>query len=349
MRPIPLHRLPTAYWLLPAISFLFFTFLHFTTFIQAQEDDLATIVAKTQPKVVKIYGAGGLRGLEAFQTGSLISPQGHILTIWSYVLDAEDLNVVLVDGRNFQAQLVSADPKFDAALLKIDGEDLPAFTLQGNAKPKPGDRALSFINLYGIATGNEAVSVVKSRIASIGPLSTRRGGGLVNYEGDVLYFDTVTSNPGAQGGPVIDRRGQFIGMIGKETRNNSDNTWANYALPASALAPVVDDLISGKARPRESAEKKLPKNPFDLEAAGIVLAPNVVARTPPFVDRVIPKSSAAKAGVMADDLILFVNGQLSSSRKAVEEEMLKIDRRDRVKLTLQRVGKLLEVELVIDE
>jgi S1-C subfamily serine protease len=315
----------------------------------AQEEDLATIVAKTQPKVVKIYGAGGLRGLEAFQTGALVSSQGHILTVWSYVLDAEDLNVILLDGRKFKAELISADPKFDAALLKIEGEEFPAFNLQTSVKPQSGDRALSFINLYGIAVGNEAVSVVKSRVASIGPLSTRRGGGLVNYDGDVLYFDAVTSNPGAQGGPVIDRRGNFIGMIGKETRNSTDGTWANYAIPTSALVQVVDDLMAGKPRPRETVEKKLPKNPFDLEAAGIVLAPNVVARTPPFVDRVIPNSSAAKAGVMADDLILFVNGQLSSSRKAVESEMLKIDRRDRVKLTLQRVGKLLEVELVIDD
>jgi S1-C subfamily serine protease len=315
----------------------------------AQEESLSAVVAKTQPKVVKIYGAGGLRGLEAYQTGSLISPQGHILTIWSYVLDADDLNVILLDGRKFKAQLLAADPKFDSALLKIEGDEFPAFTLQNAAQPKPGDRALSFINLYGIAVGNEAVSVVKSRIASIGPLSTRRGGGLVNYDGDVLYFDTVTSNPGAQGGPVIDRRGNLIGMIGKETRNNTDNTWANYAIPTAALAPVVDDLLTGKTRPRDTAETKLPKNPFDLEAAGIVLAPNVVARTPPFVDRVIPKSSAAKAGVVADDLILFVNGELSSSRKAVEAELLKIDRRDRVKLTLQRGGKLIEVELVIDD
>lgn len=317
--------------------------------VLAQESDLASIIAKTQPKVVKIFGAGGLRGLEAYQTGSLISSQGHILTIWSYVLDADELNVVLLDGRKFKAELVSADPKFDTALLKIEGEEFPAFSLQANAKPKPGDLALSFINLYGIAMGNEAVSVVRSRVASIGPLSTRRGGGLVNYDGDVLYFDTVTSNPGAQGGPVIDRRGNLIGMIGKETRNSSDNTWANYAIPVSALAPVVDDLIAGKTRPRETTEKKLPKNPFNLEAAGIVLAPNVVARTPPFVDRVIPGSSAAKAGVVADDLILFVNDRLSSSRKAVEEEMLKIDRRDRVKLVLQRGGKLIDVELVIDD
>lgn len=321
----------------------------FVATTSAQEEKLATIVAKTQPKVVKIYGAGGLRGLEAYQTGAIVSPQGHILTIWSYVLDAEDLNVTLLDGRKFKAELVGADPKFDAALLKIEGEEFPAFSLQTSAKPKPGDVSLSFINLYGIATGNEAVSVVKSRVASIGPLSTRRGGGLVNYDGDVLYFDTVTSNPGAQGGPVIDRRGNFVGMIGKETRNSADQTWANYAIPASALAPVVDDLMAGKARPRDTAEKKLPKNPFDLEAAGIVLAPDVVARTPPFVDRVIVGSSAAKAGVVADDLILFVNGQLSPSRKAVEEELIKIDRRDRVKITLQRGGKIMDVELVIDD
>lgn len=315
----------------------------------AQEESLSAIVEKIQPRVVKIYGAGGLRGLEAFQTGALISPQGHILTTWSYVLDADEVTVVLDDGRRFKAELVGADPKFDTAVLKIEGDEFPSFSLETAAQPKPGDRILAFINLYGIAVGNQPVSVVRGRIASIGPLSTRRGGGLVNYTGDVLFFDAITSNPGAQGGPVVNRRGQLIGMVGKETRNSADNTWANYAIPTSALTQVVDDLLAGRARPRETAEQKLPAKPFDLEAAGIILAPNVVARTPPFVDRVIGGSSAEKAGVAPDDLIVFVNGKLAPSRRAVEEEMRKIDRRDRVQLTLQRGTKFIDVELIIDD
>ena len=57
------------------------------------------VVVGVQPKIVKIYGAGGGRGLEAYQTGILISADGHVLTVWSYVLDSDSVRAVLADGR----------------------------------------------------------------------------------------------------------------------------------------------------------------------------------------------------------------------------------------------------------
>jgi S1-C subfamily serine protease len=53
------------------------------------QSSFATVIDQTQPKIVKIFGAGGLRGLEAYQSGFLISGEGHILTVWSYVLDSD--------------------------------------------------------------------------------------------------------------------------------------------------------------------------------------------------------------------------------------------------------------------
>ena len=70
----------------------------------AAQSSYAEVVAQTQPKIVKIFGAGGLRGLEAYQSGFLISPDGHILTVWSYVLDREAVTVYLVDGRKLTAR-----------------------------------------------------------------------------------------------------------------------------------------------------------------------------------------------------------------------------------------------------
>src|SRR5687768_12800242 len=90
---------------------------------------LADVIDQTQPKVVKIFGAGGLRGLEAYQSGFLISDQGHVLTAWSYVLDSDAVTVYLNDGRKFQAEVVGMDPRSEIAVLKIDGEGLPHFNL----------------------------------------------------------------------------------------------------------------------------------------------------------------------------------------------------------------------------
>ncbi|HEY2826651.1 MAG TPA: serine protease, partial [Pirellulales bacterium] len=59
----------------------------------------ADIIRDAQRKTVKIYGAGGVRGLEAYQSGCLISPDGYVLTIFSHVLDSDTITVTLDDGR----------------------------------------------------------------------------------------------------------------------------------------------------------------------------------------------------------------------------------------------------------
>src|SRR5262245_14243702 len=99
------------------------------TAAQAAAQSLPDVIDDVQPKVVKIYGAGGFRGLEHYQSGILISAQGHVLTSWSYVLDTDFVAVVLADGKQFQGQLVGADPALEAAVLKIEATDLPHFAL----------------------------------------------------------------------------------------------------------------------------------------------------------------------------------------------------------------------------
>src|SRR5438552_1633170 len=81
-------------------------------------------VAEAQPKMVKIYGAGGVRGMEPYQSGFLISAKGHVLTVWSYVLDTDYISLTLDDGRKFEARLLGADPALEIAVLKIDAADL---------------------------------------------------------------------------------------------------------------------------------------------------------------------------------------------------------------------------------
>ena len=60
-----------------------------------QRESFAGVIAAAQPKMVKIYGAGGIRGLEAYQSGFLISAEGHVLTVWSYVLDTDYITATL--------------------------------------------------------------------------------------------------------------------------------------------------------------------------------------------------------------------------------------------------------------
>lgn len=305
----------------------------------------ADVADAVQPKIVKIYGAGGLRGLEAYQSGFLISADGHLLTAWSYVLDSDVVTVTLSDGRKFEAELVGADPRTEIAVLKIDAEDLPYFELEGAQAAPRGTRVLAFSNLFGVATGNEAASVLHGLVAARTSLHARRGAYATPYRGSVYVLDAITNNPGAAGGALTNRAGELLGMLGKELRNSFNNTWLNYAIPIGELASTVEGIRAGKvpSEPDEASSK--PSHPFALDAVGIVLVPDVLERTPPFIDAVRSGSPAAAAGLRSDDLVILINQRLAQSCKALLREIAQIEYDATIQLTVMREQELVEVTL----
>ncbi|HXT57651.1 MAG TPA: trypsin-like peptidase domain-containing protein [Pirellulales bacterium] len=314
---------------------------------QAQASpSFAAVVRGVQPKIVKIYGAGGFRGLEPYQSGFLISPEGHVLTVWSYVLDTEFITVTLDDGRKFEAKLLGADPRLELALLKIEAADLPYFDLAQAAAAETGTRVLAFSNLFGVATGDEPASVQHGSVAVKSRLEARRGVFETPYRGDVYVLDAMTNNPGAAGGALTDRQGRLLGMLGKELRNSLNGAWLNYAVPTEALAPTVAEIRSGKFVARSpDADQDRPEHALSADVLGLVLVPDVLDRTPPYIDRIRSGSPAAKAGLRPDDLVVFVNNQLVQSCQTLTAEIERIDRADRVRLTVLRDQKLVEAEL----
>lgn len=305
---------------------------------------LADAIAQVQPKVVKIYGAGGLRGLDAYQTGFLVSPEGHVLTTWSHVLDTESVTVVLNDGRRLQAKVLGADPRLEVAVLKVDAADLPCFNLTEAVTAESGTPVLAVSNMFGVATGNEPASVQRGVVAAKTNLEARRGVFETPYKGPVYVTDVVTNNPGAAGGVLVTRHGQLIAMLGKELRNIRNNTWLNYAIPIDALRESVQQIRAGKFVAKDEATKK-PARPLTLAALGLVLVPDVVERTPPYVDRVQTPSPASSAGLHPDDLIVLVNDRLVPSCKSLRDELARLEYEDSVKLTVLRPEGLQEFVL----
>lgn len=307
--------------------------------------DLPAVIESVQPKLVKIYGAGGLRGLEAYQSGWLISDQGHVLTVWSYVLDTDVISVTLDDGRKFTAEIVGHDPRLEIAVLKVDATELPHFKLTEAIPLDIGDRVLAFSNLYGVATGDEPASVLKGVVAAKTDLQARRGVFKTLYGGPIYVLDAMTNNPGAAGGALTDMQGRLAGFLGKELRSAQNGAWLNYAIPASQLAASVDNILAGRLQPAAVETVKKPAEPLSLELLGLVLVPDVLDRTPPFVDEVFRGSPAAAAGVQPDDLVLFLGEHVVQSSTALREQIGLIDRGELVTLTLQRGQELIEVQL----
>ncbi len=298
-------------------------------------------------RMVKIYGAGGLKNLEGYGTGFLISAEGHVVTVWNHVLDADEVAVVLNDGRRYPAKLLGAEPQLDVAVLKlqnVNGE-LPHFDLSDLGEAGVGTRILGFSNMFKVATGDEPVSVLHGVIAAKTKLDARRGAFEVPYDGPVYIVDAITNNPGAAGGVITTRDGKLLGVIGKELRNAQSNTWVNYAIPVTELKEVIRQIITGnyieKEKKPDEDENPNRYRPLDF---GIVLMPDVVYRTPAYIESVQPGSAAQKLGLKPDDLILFVNDELIQSNKVLQKELGLLEAGDTLRLIVRRNNKLVSVE-----
>ena len=310
------------------------------------ETSFARTVSEVQPKIVKIFGSGGLHSLADYQSGFLISADGYVLTAWSHVLDTDDVTVILDDGRKFTSKLVGADPRLELAVLKIEAADLPFFDLSKPIPGAEGTRVLAFSNLFGVATGEEPASVLHGTIAAVTTLDARRGAYETPYQGPIYALDAMTNNPGAAGGALTDLQGHLLGVLGKELRNAQNNVWLNFAIPTSEITSSIEAIRGGKnpSKTKEAKAKKI-DNPLTLAGLGLVLIPNILDRTPPFVDDVRAGSPAALAGIHADDLILLVDSQVVQSCAAVQKELSQLEADAEVRLTLMRGNDLIEVQV----
>ena len=315
--------------------------------LAATAGSLHDSIRDAQRKVVKIYGAGGVSGLEAYQTGILISAEGHILTVQSYVLDTDDLAVVLDDGRKFTAEVLGVDPVRELAVLKlpIENDSLPHFNLAAAPLAKIGERVLAVSNLFNIAGGDEPVSALQGVVSAISPLDARRGAHQASFRGNVYIVDAAANNPGAAGGALVNWRGELLGLLGKELRSSATGAWLHYAIPVDQFVASVETMEAGRTVADAETNPSTATNPLSLAALGIVLVPDILPRTPPYIDSVVADSAAARAGLRPDDLLVLVEGEPTASCSAVVEQVVRRESFDDVRISVLRDGELVEATL----
>ncbi|MCS6852501.1 MAG: S1C family serine protease [Gemmataceae bacterium] len=315
------------------------------------------VTESVNKRMVKLFGSGGYARLANYGTGILVSPEGHILTVASHLLDTPELRVHLYDGRRYDARVLVVEPQLDAALLKINNleGEVPYFDVAKAAQAplaQPGDWVLAFSNQFRIATRDEPMSVQRGVIAAYSKLHGRRGIFEAPYTGEVYVVDAITNNPGAAGGALTTRKGELLGVLGKELRNTLSDTWMNYAVPIQALATFVEEGMAGRYKPKEKPKVVAEGGAYH----GIILVPDVVERTPPFIEDVIPGSPAAKAGLKPDDLIVYIDGERVGSIKTFQNMMATFKPGTTVQMEVQRVidrqtktEKLITVKLELAE
>jgi serine protease Do len=328
------------------------------------DESFAKVAEEVNLKLVKLFGSGGFKGLASYGTGVLISKDGYVLTVNSHILDTRDLRIHMSDGTRYHGKVVAREPVLDVALVKIEsGRRNPEIehyfdVFQAAKRPlqEPGTGILAFSNQFQIATRDEPMSIQRGVIAAYSKLYGRIGIFEATYRGNVYVIDAITNNPGAGGGVITTRRGELLAMIGKELRNELTNTWINYAIPFNASVEVPDkegkkmqvsilDIVTKKEKYKPAPEVKKEVN---LAYTGIVLVPNVVERTPPYVEEVVAGSPADKARLKPDDLIVYVDGLPVQDIATYTNVMAGYNPGAEVKLEIQRGDKLITVPVTLE-
>lgn len=347
-------------------------------------DPFAETVDKANKKLVKLFGAGGFQRLNNYGTGIIISKDGYILTVASQLLDTSELVVHLYDGQRHKAQVIVTEPLLDVALIKIrvegkkidepNGLDLDYFDFDAAVKrgpAAPGDWVLAMSNTFEIALRDEPLSVQRGVISAYTKMAGRRGIFEFPYTGEVYVVDAITNNPGAAGGALLTRKGELLGIIGREIKNSLTETWMNYAIPVGGKVEFKEKVtVKDKDGNDVDGEKTVTLAMPDFVALamkgeykpvkrdtkvaglggyhGIVFVPNVLERTPAYIEDVVPGSPAAKAGLRPDDLVSFIDGEPVISIKAFDEFVRRNTRAGTVvRLEVRRGEALQTVELTL--
>jgi len=272
------------------------------------------------PRTVRLYGAKA--GLSAgYGSGVLISGDGLVVTVYSLLLEAEHLRVVADDGTTYGAEILGSDSDLQLVLLRLqslptynrrgehiagpalDGSSLAYFVPGDSASLTAGDWVLAAGNPFKVAVGAEPVSVTVGVFSTRTQLDAKRKTRDFPYEGDVLVIDAITSNPGAPGGPLVDIKGDWVGLVGRVVTSNRTHTNFNYALPVEVVMDFVDSVLHPRpADDHAAAERPEPYHGIKLFELGY--RKNMV-----YVDAVKRGSPAQSAGLRKDDLIVSVDGR----------------------------------------
>jgi serine protease Do len=265
-------------------------------------------------------------------TGFIVEPQGLILTNYHVVADADELKVTLNDGRSVNAKRVGQDERNDLAVIKLEGEfkDLPCAKLGDSDEIKVGDWVIAIGNPFGFEhTVSTGIISGKGRKLAVGP-----------YE--YMIQTDAAINPGNSGGPLLNLRGEVIGINTAIFSRTGGYQGIGFAIPVNVAKDSLPYIKEGKQPERGY----LGISGGDLTSE---LAAQFDYKTTKgaLVSEVIPDTPAEKAGLKAGDIIMQWNGKEVDNFSHLRQLVAATEPGKEVKLKVWRDGKELTLELKV--
>jgi serine protease Do len=252
----------------------------------AVEDLLPGVPGREQP------GRTPRRSVRGLGSGFVINADGYVVTNHHVVDGASDIRVKFADGREISGKVVGGDAKTDLALLKVEATGLPVIPLGDSAKLEVGEPVMAVGNPFGLE------QTVTTGIVS----GTSRAIGAGPYD-DFIQTD-ASINPGNSGGPLINARGEVIGVNTAIASGNGGSVGIGFAIPTNLVKPVVAQLAESGHVTRAWLGVSIQPVTKDLAASFGLPDTNGA-----LVSGVTADSPAARVGLKQGDVITKYDGR----------------------------------------
>jgi serine protease DegS len=266
-------------------------------------------------------------------SGVIFNAQGYILTNNHVIDGADEISVILKDGRSTDAKIVGADPEADLAVLKVDLPNLPVITLGNSDELKVGDVVLAIGNPFGVGQ-----TVTFGIVSATG----RSQLGINTFE-NFIQTDAAI-NPGNSGGALITAGGELIGINTAIFSRSGGSQGIGFAIPTSLAKGSMEQIIEyGHVRRGWLGVEIQAVTPELAESFGLKDAQGAI------IAGVLRGGPADKAGLKPGDILTEVNGERVSDANAALNLIARTPPGESIKLLALRNHKQVEVSVVIGE
>ncbi len=268
-------------------------------------------------------------------TGVIISPDGYIVTNNHVVQGATDVRVTLNDRRILPAKVIGTDPLTDLAVIKIEGSNFPAVPWGDSTQLHPGQTVLAFGNPYGFR-----FTVTRGIVSALNRPNPEADS---RKPGQYIQTDAAI-NPGNSGGPLVNARGEVVGINTFLISPSGSFAGMGFAIPTQIVQPTVAQLMkSGKVEHGYMGvgiSDVTPENAkfFDMKSANGAV-----------VTEVTPGAPGDKAGLKSGDVITGMNGQNVSTAGELQMKVQQQQPGSTIKLAVMRDGKEMTVPVTVEQ
>ncbi len=259
-------------------------------------------------------------------SGVIVSKEGLVLTNRHVIAEADEIVVLLQDGRSSLASVIGSDPDTDLAVLRIELAEVQAIELGNPDQLQVGDVVLAIGNPYGF--GN---SVSQGIVSALG----RWGLNLSTYE-DYIQTDAAV-NMGNSGGALIDTQGRLIGINTAIYSQTGASVGIGLAIPSDLALQVMQDLVKFG---------RVIRGWMGLEVQPLFSADN---RQTLAVTAIAKNGPAAKAGIKPGDVITHVDMQQVVDGRSTRQQIALLRPGDTVSMTLVREGAEINLRVVVGQ